>query len=368
MTTLPFKCTNCGRPQDFAFGGGKCPVCGGVLDLASPLVFDAAQCDPAAPGIWRYRHTFPLPPQAKAVTLGEGHTPLVATTLAGHPVHFKLEALNPTGSYKDRGMSVMFTALNALEVPAAVEDSSGNAGAAFAAYAARAQMQGRVFVPASAAGPKRQQIAAYGVTVEAIEGPRSKAAEAAQAAVLQGAYYGSHVFNPLNMVGYATAAYEIWEQLGHAPTTVILPVGQGGFLLGLHRGFKALRAAGLISHLPRLVGVQALACAPLWAVLRYGRDGLAWVTENPTVAEGIRVVLPARGDYVLNAITESQGTLLAFDDPTILAGQAALAQMGFYVEPTSGVVWEALQQTLSGTSGDIVVMLTGHGLKYLAAT
>jgi threonine synthase len=240
-----------------------------------------------------------------------------------------------------------------------VEDSSGNAGAAFAAYAARAGIRARVFVPAAAAGPKRAQIAAYGAEIVAVDGPRSKAAEAAKQAVAGGAFYASHVYNPLGLAGNATAAYELWEQLGHAPESVVLPVGHGTLLLGLHLGFKALLAAGLIQRLPRLVAVQALACAPLWAVHQYGRGGFAFVTEGQTVAEGIRVVHPVRGDAVLAAIAESGGTLLAYDDDAIRAGHNALARMGLYVEMTSGALWPALAET----AGEVVGIVTGHGLK-----
>ena len=355
----PFNCSNCGTSQPLDFSGWKCPVCGGLLDLSAPLTFDAEKLDSRERGIWRYRHTFPIPAHVEAVTLGEGGTPLVATNVGDRTVHFKIEYLNPTGSFKDRGMAVMFTALKAAGVREAVEDSSGNAGASFAAYAARAGIKGRVFVPAQASGPKRAQIAAYGAEIVAVEGPRSKAAEAVQTAAREGALYASHIYNPIGLAGNATAAYEIWEQLGHAPESILLPVGHGTLLIGLHRGFKALQAAGLIERLPRLVGVQALACAPLWAVQRYGRDGLAWVTEGETIAEGIRVVQPLRGDAVLAAIAESGGTMLAVDDPAIQAGRDALARLGFYVELTSAVVWEALKQV----PGEVVVMLTGHGLK-----
>jgi len=356
---LPFKCSNCGRQQALNFLGWKCPVCGGILNLSAAPVFDPAQLDQSARGIWRYRHTFPLPAEAEAVTLGEGGTPLISIPIAGRTVHFKAEQLNPTGSFKDRGMAVMFTALRAIGVTEAVEDSSGNAGAAFAGYAARAGVKGRVFVPASASGPKRAQIAAYGAEIVAVEGPRSKASEAVQQAAQAGAYYGSHVYNPLGLAGVATAAYEIYEQLGHAPENIIVPLGHGTLLLGLQRGFKALKEAKLIERLPRLVGVQAMACAPIWAVQAYGRDGLSFVTEGQTVAEGVRVVHPVRGDFVLNAITETGGTVLAVEDSAILAGREALAHLGLYVETTTGIVWEALGQT----TGETVVMLTGHGLK-----
>ena len=292
----------------------------------------------------------------------------MAAQAHGQRVHFKLEYLQPTGSFKDRGMTVTFTALRASGVTESLEDSSGNAGAAFAGYAARAGIKARVFVPAAAAGPKRAQIAAYGAEVVAVDGPRSQAAEAALAAVKAGAHYGSHIYNPIGLAGNATAAYEIWEQLGHAPDLVVLPVGHGTLLLGLHRGFKALRAAGLIERLPRLVGVQALACAPLWAVNRYGREGLAMAQEGATVAEGIRVVRPVRGDAVLAAVQESGGTLAAVDEADILSGQNALARLGFYVETSSAVVWPVLTPLLAETPGaEVVVLLTGSGLKNKAA-
>lgn len=356
---LPYKCSNCGRLHPLDLPDWKCPVCGGLLNLSAPAVFDSAQIDKQVRGLWRYRHTFPLPANAEPVTLGEGDTPLVPITLDGRTVHFKIEGLNPTGSFKDRGMAVMFTGLKAVGITEALEDSSGNAGAAFAGYAARAGIKARVFVPASASGPKRAQIEAYGAELALVEGPRTRATEAAQAAAEHGLYYGSHIYNPLGLAGNATAAYEIWEQLGHAPETLIVPVGHGTLLLGLQRGFKALQAAGLIDRLPRLIAVQAMACAPIWAVHRYGRDGLRWVTEGQTIAEGIRVFQPVRGDAVLAAIAETGGAVLAYEDDAIRAGREALARLGLYAEPTCGVVWEALKQT----PGEVVVMVTGNGLK-----
>jgi threonine synthase len=261
-------------------------------------------------------------------------------------------------------MAVMFTALRAAGVAEAVEDSSGNAGAAFAAYAARAGLRARVFVPAAASGPKRAQIAAYGAEVVAVDGPRSAAAEAALAAAKAGAHYASHIYNPIGLAGNATAAFELHEQLGRAPGTVVVPLGHGTLLLGLHHGFRALLAAGLIERLPRLVGVQAMACAPIWAVHRYGRDGLAWVTEGETAAEGVRVVRPLRGDAVLAAVRESGGDILAVEEADLLAGHNELARRGFYVEITSAVVWPALRQVISTPgAGDVVAVMTGSGLK-----
>ncbi|MBL8058431.1 MAG: pyridoxal-phosphate dependent enzyme, partial [Anaerolineales bacterium] len=337
-----------------------------LLTLAAPGPFDPAQVEPRAPGIWRYRHTFPLPADTAPVSLGEGGTALVPVTTAGRTVFLLQEGRNPTGSFKDRGMAVLMAGLRAAGVTAAIEDSSGNAGASFAGYAARAGLQARVFVPAGASGPKRRQIEAYGAEVVAIEGPRSQAAEAAQAAAAAGAVYGSHIFNPLGLAGNATAAFEIWEQLGEAPERVILPVGHGTLLLGLHRGFLALRAAGLITRLPRLIAVQVLACAPLWAVYQYGAQGLGWVTEGATLAEGIRVVQPMRGDAVLAAVRETDGAVVIVEEDAILPARAALAGNGLYTEPTGAVAWAALDQLPPAGGGAEVVILTGHGLKSAA--
>jgi threonine synthase len=161
----------------------------------------------------------------------------------------------------------------------------------------------------------------------------------------------------------ATLAYEVVEQLGKGPGTVITPVGQGTLLLGAHAGFKALQARGEIDQLPRLVAVQARACAPIWAVTTSGAAGLALVREQETVAEGVRIAQPLRGDLILAALEETDGLALAVEEAEILRGRVQLSQEGFYVEPTSAVVWPALEAALSDLPGPIVVILTGSGLK-----
>jgi threonine synthase len=276
---------------------------------------------------------------------------------------FKCEHLNPTGSFKDRGSLVLVSALAALRVTEAVEDSSGNAGASFAAYCARAGIRATVFVPASASGPKRAQIEAYGARVVPVSGPRSAASEAAQRAVGGRTAYASHAHQPHGLAGMATIAFEIVEQLGGAPGSVFVPVGQGTLLLGLSRGFDALRAAGTIDGVPQLVGVQAQACAPLWAVARAGGVGLGFVQEGETVAEGIRIRSPLRGDALLEAVRRSGGTWVAVPEEAILEGRSALARLGLYVEPTSAVVWAALAAAGADVRRPIVAVLTGSGFK-----
>jgi threonine synthase len=360
------RCSNCGRPYPSEGTPYRCPTCRSFFDYRSLPAFDPTQVEPEQPGIWRYRHSFGLPDHAPVVSLGEGQTPLVWGEAAGRQVAFKLEFLNPTGSFKDRGSAPLVSFLKGRGSNAAVEDSSGNAGASFAAYAARAGIKARLYVPDSASGPKRAQIAAYGAEIIPVPGLRSQAAEAVQKAAEQGEVYASHAYLPFNLPGYATLAFELVEQLGKAPGTLLMPVGQGGLMLGAYRGFTALKEAGVIAKIPVLVGIQARACAPLWALHSYGADGLMWVMEGETLAEGVRVSHPIRGDAVLQAVESTGGTFLAVDDEDIRAGRDLLALKGLYVEMTSALVWSGVGQLKADIPEPVVVVLTGSGLKSYA--
>ncbi len=356
-------CTNCQRayPEDDI--PYRCPHCGGVYDFRTLPSFHPAEVETNLPGIWRYRHTFGIPGEAAVVSLGEGNTPLVWDGVQDREVAFKLEYLNPTGSFKDRGTAVMVSFLRSRGVKSAVEDSSGNAGASFAAYAARSGMKAHVFVPDYASGPKRNQIEAYGAKITRILGPRSNASEAVRRAAEGGAIYASHAYLPHGLTGLATVAYELVEQIGGEPGSVIVPVGQGSLLLGMGRGFAAMQQAGVIKQIPRLVGVQAKACAPLWALFAYGPVGLGWVAEGETVAEGVRIRHPVHGDAVFRMVESSEGLFIAVGEEEILPGQEALSQRGFFVEPTSALVWSALRQVIGKVPDPIVVVLTGSGFK-----
>ncbi len=358
------SCANCGHPYPDTGWPYCCEVCGGIYDYAAWPAYDPAQIDVSQPGIWRYRFCFGLSADSLVISLGEGGTPLVWVEAFGRQMAFKCEYLNPTGSFKDRGSPLLVSFLKSRGTDMAVEDSSGNAGASFAAYAARGGIEARVFVPESASGPKRLQISAYGAELMPIRGVRSDAAQAVRQAAEQGSAYASHAYLPYNLPGYATLAYELVEQMGMAPGTVVLPVGQGGLLLGLARGFSALQQAAVIKRQPMLVGVQARACAPLWALAAYGPTGPSWMVEANTLAEGIRVHQPVRGDAILMLVDAGRVTLLAVDEETILPGRDELAKRGFYVEPTSGVVWGGLAQLDGRMQDPVVVILTGSGLKY----
>ena len=382
---MNLRCLSCQRtyPQDTY--RWRCE-CGGVFELEGAPGF--AQQDQIETGdfsLWRYRAMLPVKYEEDIISLGEGFTPLVETQVYGARVHCKLEFLAPTGSFKDRGTAVLINALRGLGVKRVVEDSSGNAGASLAAYAARAGIEAEIYVPAYASPNKLAQIAVYGAKLVKVEGPRERASQAAQEAATQGAYYASHYYNPFTLEGLKTIAYEIAEQLGwpctchpwsfgprtkgtgqvRAPDNLVLPVGQGTLLLGAYRGFKHLLAAGLIEKLPRLFAVQTESCAPLYGAYKRGLDDAFPIEKNETVAEGISIAQPVRGRQILAAVREAGGAVLAVSDEATLRARDELARRGLYVEPTSAVAIAALPQLryLIKDEEFTVVPLTGSGLK-----
>ncbi|MBW8010050.1 MAG: pyridoxal-phosphate dependent enzyme [Chloroflexi bacterium] len=359
-----FQCTSCLQAYPDAGIPFRCPNCGGKFGIAGNINYDPEDLEPDLSGLWRYRGTFGLPADAPVITLGEGDTPLVNARLFDRDVALKLEYLNPTGSFKDRLTAPEMSFLVSRGVTSAVEDSSGNAGASFAAYSARAGVKGRVYIPDYASGPKRIQIEAYGAKVVPIEGPRSNAAKAVREAVeKEGIVYASHAYLPHGLPGLATIAYELVEQMGEAPGTVIAPVGHGSLMLGIFKGFAAMLEAGIIGAIPTLVGVQASACAPVWTAATLGPDQDYAVGEGHTLAEGVRVKYPVHGDALVQSLQENSGLFLTVEEHDIGVGQDTLARLGFFIEPTSAIVWSALKQVVDKAPEPIVLILTGSGLK-----
>ena len=238
-------CRSCRRLYPPEGAPYRCPKCGGYFDYSGPLAFDPALVEPEQPGMLRFQHALNLFSGAPLVTLGEGNTPLIWQEVNGERVGLKMESLNPTGSYKDRGTAVLVSQLQARGIREALEDSSGNAGASFAAYAARAGIRARVFVPDSASGPKRTQIEMYGADLVRVPGPRSAAAAAVLAEVSQGKVYASHAYMPFGLAGVATIAYELVELIESGPRND-RRTGRAWRIAARHRhgflGVKACRA------------------------------------------------------------------------------------------------------------------------------
>lgn len=361
---MELRCTHCNETEPWPGSRWAC-ACGGPRELIGLPEFSPEAIEPRQPGLWRYRRMLPSLPHTP-ITLGEGWTPLIPGSWDGLALYWKMESANPTGSFKDRGTSLVVNDIVARGVTEVVEDSSGNAGASIAAYAARAGIRARVFVPAHASPAKRAQIQVYGAELIPVPGPRIEATRAAERAAAEGAVYASHVWHPLTLVGMATAAWELWEQLdGRAPDWFVCPVGQGTLLLGAWRGFQALAAAGLIDRLPRLVAAQAAICAPLANAFRSGQPEAEAVPPASTIAEGIAIVQPVRSRAILQALRESHGLVLTATEDEIREAQRQLAHSGLYVEPTSATAAAVLRQLHPHVQNGetAVVALTGSGLK-----
>jgi threonine synthase len=344
---------------------------GHYLNLAPAEGLRRGDIDASRHSVWRYARAL-LVGAEHSVSLGEGWTPLVDGQWDGVPVRFKLEFMMPTGSFKDRGMTVMVSYLKSRGVDRVLEDSSGNAGASLSAYAAAAGLTCRILVPETASYPKIAQIAACGADVVTIAGSRQDVAEAA---VRQSAeiFYASHNWQPFFLEGTKTLAYELWEQSGfQAPDNLVIPLGYGSNVLGADRGFAELEHTGEIAAEPRLFGVQAARCAPYEAAFRAGVEHLVPTDIAPTVAEGIATSKPTRVAEVLRAVRRSGGSIVAVEEAEIVQALRGLARRGLYVEPTSAVAAAGLTRLIADGSirphERTVLLLTGSGLKASAIT
>ena len=359
-------CPECGTRETLT-PDRYCCQCGGAWESVERADFDPAWIDATEASLWRYRRLYDLNVETPIARLGAGWTPLIPMMFNGRIVSFKLEYLAPTGSFKDRGTELMINVLAEQKVTHVADDSSGNAGAAVAAYAARAGMRADIFVPSYASPAKQAQIAVYGAQVHPIPGPRSNARQAVLESIRRGVVLASHAYHPGFLLGQESVAWEVWEQLGRrTPDWVVVPVGQGVHLLGYWLGFRRLQAAGLIDHLPRLVGVQAAALAPVCRALESGLDRVPGVEpSSASVAEGLAIAQPVRGRRLLQAIRQTYGACITVQDPAILSAQNQLARHGLHVEPTSATAVAALDVVFQQAAPDeiIVVPLTGHGLK-----
>lgn len=386
---MQIVCSSCGERYPLNTRKWVCRRCGGLFEFTDMPPFDPARIDGGLASLWRYRDFIPLPDGAKPVSLGEGFTPLVETHLGGTRFVSKMDFLMPTGSFKDRGTTVIVSALKAFGFDRLIEDSSGNAAASLSGYSAYAGLHAEIFVPAHASPAKLVQIEIYGAHLTPVPGPRENAAHAAEQAARQGeACYASHYYSPFELAGMKTTAWEIWEQLGRrAPAAVFAPVGHGTNFIGLARGFRDLVSAGLVKKMPALYAAQAEKISPLAQAYAAGAgapssDGkeeqarveYAWAqglkqaadtAPTRTVAEGIAITRPVRGMEILRAVKATGGSVIAVSEQEIEQARKDMAHAGIYIEPTSATAVAAFRRARDETrfTGDVVVTLTGSGLK-----
>jgi threonine synthase len=365
MTIMTFHCPACAQVYTADRPLWRCG-CGSHLNLAPGRGLARGDIVAAENSLWRYAAALALrgPPR---FSLGEGWTPLVARDWQGAEILFKLESQMPTGSFKDRGVAVMINHLLEVGVGAIHEDSSGNAGASIATYAAACGLPCRIYLPAEAPRGKLVQIALSGADVSRIPGSRQAVADAALAASEE-SFYASHNWQPFFIEGTKTLAFELWEQLGfRIPDNILVPTGYGSNILGLDRGFDELERSGVIDARPRLFAIQAANCAAFAAAWSAGKDQFVPFPSSPTIADGISAPRPVRIAEVFGALRRCKGGVVTVAEEEIVSALMELGRRGLFVEPTAATAGAALTRLLGDRTIEprqtTVVVLTGSGLK-----
>jgi threonine synthase len=312
------------------------------------------------------------------VTLGEGNTPLLklerlgAQTGLGN-LYLKDEGENPTGSFKARGLAVAVSKAKELGLTRGAIPSAGNAGGAFAAYAAKAGLTAHIFMPADVPAVFRSECSLYGATLHLVDGVITDCAQALRERAEQEGWFDfSTLREPYRLEGKKTMGYELAEQGGgQLPEVVIYPTGGGTGLVGMWKAFAELRQLGwLEGDLPRMVAVQAAGCAPIVQAFAAGAEQAHPWQGAETVALGLRVP-QALGDFlILRVLRESRGTAVAVDDSNIIAALRELAAVeGVWACPEGAATWAACKKLVASgwikPQERVVLFNTGTGLKYL---
>jgi threonine synthase len=382
LTHLQCARRGCGTTLDYAEPRGLCPACGSPLfaryDLGAAkrtLGLGALAARPRS--MWRYGEVLP---RATPVSLGEGMTPLVPARRYGASIGrerllVKDEGLNPTGSFKARGLSAAISAAKALGIETIALPTAGNAGGAAAAYAARAGLRCVIAMPADTPAANVIEARAFGADVRLVDGLISDCGKLiAASAAEEGWYEVATLKEPYRIEGKKTMGYELWEAFGgRLPDVIVYPTGGGVGLIGMWKAFEELEAMELIgSERPRMIAVQAEGCAPIVrAFARHAEASEPWA-DAATVASGLRVP-KALGDFIVLAdLYASNGEAVAVSDTELLHACRELARLeGIFAAPEGGAGLAAVRQLCAqgkiGRDESVVVFNTGSGYKYLEA-
>jgi len=375
------KCINCGSEYGIDEIVYFCKKCGDILEikyeqgeLAEALRDSKWRNTPLS--VWRYRHFMPISDSSKIVSLNEGGTGFhLCERLSKHlglrQLYVKNEGENPTGSFKDRGMTVGVTKAVELGVKSVICASTGNTSASLAAYAAKAGLQCAVLIPSGKiAYGKLSQAMIYGAKVIQVRGNFDQALDAVlKLSEKHRSIYLLNSINPFRIEGQKSLGYEICDQLNQeAPDRIIVPVGNAGNISAIWKGFTEFHELGLIKALPKMTGIQAAGSAPIAQAIKTGSDTIVPVSAPETVATAIRIGAPVSWKKALNAIRESGGTAETVADEEILSAQKLLARVeGLFVEPASASSIAGLIKLVENGVIDkgerIVCVTTGHGLK-----
>ncbi|MEU2662000.1 threonine synthase [Micromonospora sp. NBC_01740] len=383
MYLTHLECPRCGREHDAAKLTNLCD-CGSPLlaryDLAAVAKVLTPERFPLRPAdLWRYRELLPVADPRHETTLGEGWTPLLRTPTYGAEIGIadllvKDEGLTPTGSFKARGAAVGVSRARELGVTRIAMPTNGNAGAAWATYAARAGLGATIVMPLDAPAICRRECVAAGADLRLVDGLIGDAGRHVAGLVADsgGAIFDAGTLRePYRLEGKKTMGYEIVEQLGwQVPDVIIYPTGGGVGLIGIHKALHELRELGWIEDkLPRLVAVQSTGCAPIVRAFAAGEQRARPWADAHTVAFGITVPAPLGDELILDALRASAGTAIAVDDAEILADlRDFAAREGLLLCPEGAACLTAARHLRAGgwiRAGERVVVLnTGAGVKY----
>uniref|UniRef100_A0A7J3ZIW0 Pyridoxal-phosphate dependent enzyme n=1 Tax=Fervidicoccus fontis TaxID=683846 RepID=A0A7J3ZIW0_9CREN len=363
-----YKCVRCGwrAPESPLYW--SCPRCGGILELEyekSATLPDARELLKCRMGVWCFKHQ--LPRFGLYPTLGEGFTPVLEVVVEGRRVALKLENLNPTGSFKDRGTPVAIASALKSGYKILCEDSSGNAGISTSCYARAYGLEPVIAVPKGISRGKLDVLSLCGAKIlfgENREDARRRAVELWRSGSV---LYIPHTHMPHHVEGMKTLAYEIFYQLSDMPTHVFVPTSSGSGLLGLYLGFKELKEWGYIDRIPKLIAVQSAHVFPLYRALK-NRDPP--IVESESLADGLALKSPPRLELMLKAIVDSKGDVVTVTNNMIRKHLKLLALRGILVEPTSAAGLAGFEAYVSASGeepGSPLVVVTGSGLK-LAST
>jgi threonine synthase len=361
-----------------------CRECGGLLEVEYDLKSMGESIDPAslrsrtAHNMWRYAEFLPIDSD-RAVSLGEGFTPLIRAKsiskfIGIRSLYLKLEFNSPTGSFKDRGASMLLSKARDVGARAVAIDSSGNAAASVAAYSAKASLDCYVFTPSYASVAKLVQAGMYNARVIRIKGTRKDVFDVATKASRElGWYYCGFQTNPFASDGMKTIAFEVCEQMEwKAPDRMVFPVGTGSGLVGSWMGLKLLRELGWIERISSLDCIQPEGCAPIARAYELRSQEIEAVEHPKTIAEGLMIGHPLKGKLVLRAMNETSGLAKTVNDDEIIDAAKLLARSeGIFVEPSSAASIAGLRRLAEEGRIDpeekVVCVLTGTGLKTVQA-
>jgi threonine synthase len=379
------ECSACGETHEARLLWNLCVKCGKPLLVRYDLPrasrdIDRTRLGSGRPGMWRYRNLMPPHDDASIVTLGEGWTPLLRAHRLGdalglNRLYIKDESVNPTQSFKARGMATAVSMAKELGVTKAAVPSAGNAGGALAAYAARAGIEAHIFMPRDTPRANIVECLQLGAHVTLIDGLITDcAAEIGRRKEAEGWFDVSTLKEPYRVEGKKTLGYELAEFFDWTlPDVIVYPTGGGTGLIGMWKAFDEMEQMGWIGpKRPRMVSVQARTCAPIVRAYEAGERFAEMFPDARTVASGLRVP-KAIGDFlILDAVRASGGTALAVDDAELVAGVREIGEAeGLFAAPEGGACLPALRRLIADgavTPDEVVVLFnTGSGIKYLEA-